>query len=291
MQITSVLDEESYNKQLHREVSKRLMAESIALTTELFRDGTRRRLGSPFSLPETNDTPWAVPGRIKNGQTLLSRRIMSFFSKSGGASLDQALRKGMPKIDDWGGGPILFGVYPSEDPEVFTSVAIPAEEHRQLVDSWDALLKLPSNSANSEHLVDSTEDAVEEQAQSKQDKGHLKRSDFAVITEAPSTFQPLPLKLSAIISALKLPMPAASDRVNVRLGGLDRVGPPCIGGTQHRFFPDLLADGSPVRPTQTSLLGPNGTEPATRLPNCAPWSKPAKSPPPSVHCGSNRTGT
>ena len=249
-QITSVLDEESYNKQLHREVSKRLMAESIALTTELFRDGTRRRLETLFSLPETNDTPWAVPGRIKNGQTLLSRRIMSFFSKSGGASLDQALRKGMPKIDDWGGGPILFGVYPSEDPEVFTSVAIPAEEHRQLVDSWDALLKLPSNSANSEHLVDSTEDAVEEQAQSKQDKGQLKRSDFAVITEAPSTFQPLPLKLSAIISALKLPMPAQPLTESMStLVAWTESDHPALAERSTDFFLTLLADGSPVRPS------------------------------------------
>ncbi|MGC6510966.1 MAG: hypothetical protein ACON4U_21300 [Myxococcota bacterium] len=247
-QITSVLDEESYNKQLHREVSKRLMAESIALTTDLFRDGSRRRLETLFSLPETSDTPWAVPGRIKNGQTLLSRRIMSYFSKSGGATIDQALRKGMPKIEDWGSGPILFGVYPSEDPDVFSSVAIPAEEHRLLVDSWDALLKLPSSPGNSsEHLVESGDEVEEKQVLSE--SGRLKRSDFAVITEAPSTFQPLPLKLSAIISALKLPMPAQPLTESMStLVAWTEADHPALSERSTDFFLTLLADGSPVRP-------------------------------------------
>lgn len=242
--VTSVLDENDYQQLLHRDISKKLLSEGTLLTTELFRDNIRRRFESLFSLPETSDTPWAVPGRIKNGQTLLSRRIMKFFAKQGGTTLDQALRRGLPRIEDWGQGPILFGIYPSTDPEEFTSVAIPAEEHRKLVDNWDALLKKPQNMPRKEQVAGKTS-----ARRAKNKPAALKKSEFAVITEAPSIFQPIPHHLSAMISALKLPMPAQPlTEAMSTLVAWTESDHPGLSERSTDFFLTLLADGSPVRP-------------------------------------------
>jgi hypothetical protein len=246
--ISSVLEEDEFQKRLQREISNRLLSEGALLINPIFLSNSQRKVEHLFTLSEKDDTPWGVPGRIKNGQTLLSRRIMNYFAKHGGSPLDQALRKGLPRIEDWGKGPILFGIYPKDDETQFTSVAIPAEEHKKLVDEWDSLLKDGTNNSSSSR---SNTTVVKKPNTFIRPSRKKEKNKFAIITEAPSNFYPFPHHLSSMIEALKLPMPnqPLTEAMSTLVAWTES-DHPALNERSTDFFLTILAEGSPVRPNQ-----------------------------------------
>ena len=257
--VTTTLTSDIYAQKLHKAISEHLLTEGMRATPALVRRAARRRFEKWFKMEGNEGTPWAVPGRLKEGQTLLSRKIVHWCAQQGGAELDQALRQGLPRTENWGNGPLVFGLFPlDEDSPQFSAVALPDEEHQSLIDSWRELLSSKPKTAKSHSLPAPREEtaAIAKPKSSGRVPVPLPEPAFieeeeeaGLLAERTSIFHPFPHQLAALIEGLRLPMPPQPLTEGMStLVAWSQSDHPGLRERVTDFMMMLLADGEEVRP-------------------------------------------
>jgi len=237
--VSTTLSEDIFLQRLENSINEQLLFEAEIRASAIVRRSARRRFEGWLQLQPTESTPWAFPGRIVEGQHRTSKKIGKWCRDRGGEELTRAFRKGLPKIKDWGRGPLYFGIFPEGDAlDTFTAVVIPKDEHRALVEAWSDLLKQPAKQ------IIPKEVSIAPPSPPPVDDGELLLPASTIMN-----FQPLPPELSALIRGFHLPFPEQPiNETLATLAAWSQSDHPALKERSTDFFLMLLAEGEPVRP-------------------------------------------
>ena len=149
--ISEALTAERYARETNRQAEAFLTRESQPFTHIGEIRAARLRLEAWLGLSRDDRHPWAIPGELKGGSLLLSRRMLSWCRERCGSHEEPEnwLQRGFPRPEDWGPGPMSFCARLEEhDPHPrFRSLVVSAAEHQVQQECWKRLLDTRSRAA------------------------------------------------------------------------------------------------------------------------------------------------
>ena len=250
--ISTTMSEDVYFSTSHKAISTQLLKESDELCTPITKRSSRRKLEEWLGLSASEATPWAIPGRLEQGQKFISKKILEWCKSQGGDQFPRNIRQSTPKVKDWGNGPLYFGIYPEDTSlDSFVPVAIPQDEHRALVEAWADILNQVSERPKTTSIVSTK---VEE----SQTRAIIPLTQVAAlvpqnIAQRPAPLVPAPVAiippaLKALVQSFHLPQP--QEPIDQYTGALVAWTNSDHQGLKNRatdFFLMSLAEGEPVR--------------------------------------------
>lgn len=142
--VSETLTSESYARETNRLARTFLVRESEPFTHIDEIRAARLRMEAWLGLPRDDRHPWSIPGELKNGSLILSRRVLAWCQAriSGREDPESWLQRGFPRPEDWGPGPMSFCVRLEEyDPHpTFRSLVVSTAEHQLQHDVWKMML-------------------------------------------------------------------------------------------------------------------------------------------------------
>lgn len=256
--LSTHLSKDIYETTLHTETQKRLLYESNEIATPLKKRASKRMLEKWLQIPSSESTPWAIPGRLENGQKLISKKILDWCVTSGGSSFYPTLQQGFPNMNDWGNHPQYqgmhyFGIFAEDDQ--FLSVAIAQEEHKALIEAWSDVMK---NFAHPKHIGGSTASKSSLPTQnplqpipsaSSASVPVTQTTALAQSTEHISVLPPeVPSALLQQITSFQLPLPSLPlDATMSTLAAWTQSDNPALQSRSTDFFLMILSGGDAVR--------------------------------------------
>lgn len=142
--VAETLSADSFARETNRQARAFLGRESQPFTHIDEIRAARLRLEAWLGLSRDDRNPWAIPGELKDGALLLSRRVLLWCQSRSGSHEDPQnwLQRGFPRPEDWGPGPMSFCArLEDHDPRPrFRSLVISAAEHQVQIDAWRRLL-------------------------------------------------------------------------------------------------------------------------------------------------------
>lgn len=263
--ISTTITEEVYASKLHKAISSQLLQEATELCTPLSKRSSRRKLEKWLGLPPSEATPWAIPGRLDNGQKFLSKRILEWCKTQGGELFPQNIRQATPKVKDWGDGLFYFGIYPTDTSlDSFLPVAIPQDEHKALVEAWADIIKLDQPTQQIKQVPERSQQLYPTQPESRSITQNIQRASAASnqqlvpsnTAEQAQTLAPIikphaPMvspALKALIQSFHLPPPQEPlDEYTSALVAWANSDNQSLKNRATDFFLMSLAEGEPVR--------------------------------------------
>ena len=141
--LSTTLTPEVYAETLEKAISDRLLLEGESRATLQARRASKRLLEQWLAISPSESTPWGVPGRMENGQKMLSKKILQWCVNQTGRHFQQRIQSQLPTPQDWGTGNHYFSMMLDADTEQFLPVAITQDEHRSLIELWSDLFRQP----------------------------------------------------------------------------------------------------------------------------------------------------
>ena len=245
--LSTHLSKDVYETNLHTETQKRLLYESTEIATPLKKRASKRMLERWLQIPSSESTPWAIPGRLENGQKLISKKILDWCVTSGGSSFYPTLQQGFPNMNDWGNHPQYngmhyFGIFAEDDQ--FLSVAIAQEEHKALIEAWSDIMK---SFAHPKHITAPTSTKP-----SPNTTSNTSTVAITVLPQQPDQVSVLPPEVpSALlqqITSFQLPLPSLPlDATMSTLAAWTQSDNPALQSRSTDFFLMILSGGDAVR--------------------------------------------
>ena len=140
--LSEILSAEEYSKREHDHIKKQLLLESDVIASPLSRRAAKRKFEQWFGLTAQEGNPWALPGLMNQGSPIISKKILKRCSKKGGAAIEQAIRSGTPKAEEWGQGSFQCAVMALDEVQPkFVSVVIEQSTYENLMNQWRLVLE------------------------------------------------------------------------------------------------------------------------------------------------------
>ena len=249
---------------------QQLIAEGAQETPPLIRRTAKRRFEKWFGIEANEATPWGLPGRLEEGNTRLSRSLLKWCARHAqlqSGAFEDAVRRALPRKEEWGNGPLYFVLFPVSDDKVrFSAVVLEQDEHQMLFDRWKGMMEQPVKKQHL-HIVKATpadlpvaraKDAFTQGSLSKTEdltqaltlpSRQRKNQDALLITEEPSIFFPFPAHLANLIQGLSLPLPPQPMTEGMStLVAWTESDHPALKGRVTDFLLMILAEGEEVHP-------------------------------------------
>ena len=139
--LAEIVSPEAFQRVVVRRIKEQLFTEATLLASPISRRSAKRKFEQWFGLAPKGSTPWALPGMMTNGTPIISRKILEWCSAKGGAAIEQAIRSGSPKKEEWGTGSYHCAVLALDEVKPhFISVIIEEAIYENLMKQWRSLL-------------------------------------------------------------------------------------------------------------------------------------------------------
>ncbi|MFT4977505.1 MAG: hypothetical protein ACI8S6_003410, partial [Myxococcota bacterium] len=149
--VAETLSSDRYARETNRQALAYLSRESQPFTLIDEIRAARLRLEAWLGLPRDDRHPWSVPGELKGGSLILSRRVLAWCQDRSGSHEDPEnwLQRGFPRPEDWGPGPMAFcaRLEENEPHPRFRSLVVSAAEQLTQNDAWKRLLDTDARAA------------------------------------------------------------------------------------------------------------------------------------------------
>ena len=242
--LSQILSSEAFLLTEQQHIHDQLLIEAETIASPLARRAAKRKFETWFGLSPQESHPWALPGLMNKGTPIISKKIMQWCLEQGGEAIEQAIRSGSPKVEEWGQGSFRCAVVALDEVQPkFVSVAIEESTYENLLNQWRMLLEKSSSPQNLILIDPSTQNKSLISIPSIPHQQPLARPSL------PPEEPPLPHRLLALLELHHLPRPNApfSDTMRTVIAwteaGTENFRTRCID-----FLLMLLAEGENVRP-------------------------------------------